>query len=66
MYENIRQRTMIKFSIFYSLNPLDPKIYIKYLIVIESLIRKRKDDVGNDFFITQRCNQLTVGKDEFY
>ena len=29
---------------------VDPKIHTKYLIVIESLIWRRKDYVGNDIF----------------
>ena len=45
---------------------VDPKIYTKYFIVIESLIWGRKDDVGNDIFRTQLYNQILVGKDEFY
>ena len=45
---------------------VDPKIHTKYLIMIESLIWGRKDDVRNDIFRTQRCNQIPVGKDEFY
>ena len=47
-------------------NVVDHKIYTKYLIVIGSLIWGRKDDVGNNIFITQRCNPIPVGKDGFY
>ena len=45
---------------------VDPKIYTKYFVMIESLIWGRKYHVGNDIFRTQRCNQIPVGKDEFY
>ena len=45
---------------------VDPKIHTKYLIVIESLICKKKCDIDNNIFRTQRCNHIPVGKDGFY
>ena len=34
--------------------------------MIKSLIWGREDDVGNDIFRTQQCNQILVGRDGFY
>ena len=45
---------------------VDPKIHTKYLTVIESLIWGKKDDVNNNIFRTQRCNQIPIGKYGFY
>ena len=50
---------------YHSLRNVDPKIYTKYLIV-KSLIWRRDNDVGNNIFRKQRCNQIPVSKYRFY